>query len=212
MKIVMAEDDALIAYQIKYCIQRFGYDILGSLKEAFLTLEFTTKYRPDFVFMDVELNGPIGGIQCLTFLKTNFEVPSLFVNSYDETDVIEKATSLSPINFLLKPFTDKNIEAAVRPASIKLVKKVKITEDSVSSLREYTFNYDCNTLKLEDTIIKLIPNEIKLVFILFNTLCKTVSSEEIQRYIWEEKHIFSAAFSKLISRTNESLIGRNIAI
>jgi len=211
MKIVIIEDDALIAFQIESCLQRLGHSVLGSFSEASTALEYISSDKPDFVFMDIELEGAMDGIQCATVLKSNYKIPSLFVTSHDETEVIEEATSLEPLNFLTKPFTDKNLEASVALASVKLKKQISASQTSIVSLGDYTFHFEYNILKLEENIVKLSPNEMKLMYLLFKNLGHTVSIEEFQSYIWEGKSVSSAAFRKLISRANESLIGLNIS-
>ncbi|HHD72460.1 MAG TPA: response regulator transcription factor [Epsilonproteobacteria bacterium] len=211
MKIVIIEDDALIAYQIESCVRTLGHDVLGSFDAASEALEFIAENKPDFVFMDIELNGPMDGIQCAGVLKHSFGVPSLFVTSHDETQVIAEATKLDPLNFLPKPFTDKNIEAAVALADIKLSHTKQVKEISVSQLGEYVFNFEHLTLKHQGTIVRLTPKELKLIGLLFKNLGNTVSNEEIRNLIWEGNEISSAAYRKLISRANENIAGLNIA-
>jgi len=210
MKIVIIEDDALIAFQIESCVEKLGHHILGTFDEGEAALGFISENKPDFVFMDIEINGAIDGIQCAIMLKNKYAIPSIFVTSHDGADVIEEVASLDPLNFLPKPFTDKNIEASVALASIKLTKVQSTPNTSVASLGDYTFNFDHRTLKVDNTIIELTPKELKLVSLLFKNLGNTVSNEEIQTCIWEEKVISSAAFRKLISRTNERLTSLNI--
>ena len=206
MKIIIVEDDALIAYQIQSCVENLGHDVVASFDNGALALEFVSKNSVDFVFMDIELSGSMDGIRCAYLLKNDYNIPSVFVTSHDETDVIEEATSIDPLNFLPKPFSDKNIEATVALAEITL-KKQKTSPKSSSKIEfaQYSFNFEYNTLKLKDEIIKLTPNESKLVFLLFKNIGNTISAEEIKRHIWSDKEVSSAAFRKLISRVNQNL-------
>lgn len=52
MKIIILEDDALIAYQIESCVKNLGHDVLACFDEASLALDFIADNKPDFVFMD----------------------------------------------------------------------------------------------------------------------------------------------------------------
>ncbi len=207
MNIIIVEDDALIAYQIESCIKSLGHALLGTFDNAQSALESITDNKPDFAFMDIEINGPIDGIQCATLLKNRFDIPSIFVTSHDGSEIIDEATRLEPLNFLPKPFTDKNIEAAVSLAKIKLGKPPSPQERSVIQLGSYSFNFEHNTLKYKDTLFKLSPKELKLVAMLFKNLGNTLSNEAIQQEIWGDKPVSSAACRKLISRTNENLQG-----
>lgn len=210
MKIIILEDDALIAYQIESCAKNLGHDVLTCFDEASLALDFIADNKPDFVFMDIELNGPMDGIQLACVLKNNYNIPSLFVSSHDDTSVIEEATNLDPLNFLPKPFTNKNIEASVALAVMKLNKITPVQDTAMAQLGDYTFNFEYRTLKHENAIVKLTTNELKLIELLFKNLGNTVSSEELQTAIWEGKQISSAAFRKLISRANEALEGIDV--
>jgi len=207
MKIIIIEDDALIAYQIKACVEKLGHEVLGSFDAAVSALECISSDKPDFVFMDIELEGPMDGIQCASVLKSNYDIPSLFVTSHDEAQIIEEATNLGPLNFLPKPFTDKNIEAALALASVALKKDKPIQHNaSVAILGAYTFNFDYSTLKFKDVIVDLSPNETRLISLLFKSIGSTVASDEFISYIWEDKSTSLSAFRKLISRTNDKLI------
>lgn len=210
MKIVIVEDDALIAYQIQECVETLGHEVLGYYDDAESALESINKIKPDLVFMDIELNGAVDGIQCAGTLKYKYDVPFIFITSHDETEIIHEATQLTPLNFIPKPFTDKNIEAALALASIRLKEQSPVSDSLINTLGTYTFNFEYNVLKHQEQVVKLSPNEVKLVSLLFRNLGNTVSHEEIQHYIWSDKAISSAAFRKLISRTNEVLLGLEI--
>lgn len=210
MKIIIVEDDALIALQIETSITSLGHELLATFDNGAEAIEFVAQNRPDFVFMDIELSGAMDGIQCAAILKNKYEIPVLFVTSHDESEVIDEATRLEPLNFLPKPFTDKNIEAAIALARIKLKNHRPVQESTVVSMGDYTFNFEHNTLKCAEVLVKLSPKELKLVALLFKNIGNTVSVDELQNSIWEGEEISSAAFRKLISRTNERLDGLNI--
>ncbi len=210
MKIVIVEDDALIAYQIEACATKHGHEILASFDEALDALAFIANHKIDFVFMDIELKGPMDGIQCARELRAKYQVPSLFVTSHDAAETIAEAASVYPLNFLAKPFTDKNIEISLTLAETALqnIRNAHNTPTtSTISLSEYSFNFEYNILKRKNSIVKLTTNEIKLISLLFKNLGNTVSNEEILNYIWQDKTPSSAAFRKHISRTNEKLFG-----
>jgi len=207
MKIIIVEDDALIAYQIQSCVENLGHNVLALFDNGVSALEFLSEHKVDFAFMDIELNGSMDGIQCAYLLKNDYNTPSVFVTSHDETDVIEEAISINPLNFLPKPFSDKNIEAVVALVEITL-KKYKVSTNSSSEIEfaQYSFNFQYNTLKLKDEIIRLTPNESKLISLLFKNIGNTISIEEIKSHIWHDKEVSSAAFRKLISRINQNLL------
>ena len=210
MKILIVEDDFLIVVQIKECLERLGHEVLSSFDDASSALEFVKENKPDFVFMDIELNGPLDGIQCATILKNKYSIPSLFVTSHYETDILNESMDAAPLNFLPKPFEDSNIEAIVAMAAITLKKHQPKENTNAVSLGSYEFNFEHNTLKQEGKIIKLTEKELLLVYILFKNIGNTVSKERIDECVFESNLSSDDSLRRLVSRTREKLIGLKI--
>ena len=64
MKIIIVEDDALISMMIEESVKNMGNEVLGAFPDATVALNFVKENKPDLVFMDIELEGPMDGIQC----------------------------------------------------------------------------------------------------------------------------------------------------
>jgi DNA-binding response OmpR family regulator len=210
MKILIIEDDFLIVAQITECLQRLGHEVLGSFDEANGALDFVKDNKPDFVFMDIELNGPVDGIQCANILKNKYSVPSIFVTSHHETDIINESMDAAPLNFLPKPFEDKNIEAAVAIAAIALNKHKPKDNSNTVKLGNYEFNFEYKVLKQEGIIIKLTEKELLLASILFKNIGNTVSKEGIYEYVYDSNVVSDDSLRRLVSRTREKLMGLQI--
>ena len=210
MKILIVEDDFLIVTQIRECIERLGHEILDSFDNASSTIEFVKETKPDFVFMDIELNGPVDGIQCANTLKNEYSVPSIFVTSHHETDILNESMDVTPLNFLPKPFEDSNIEAAVALATITLKKHQPKDNESIIKLGNYEFNIEYKILKQENKILKLTEKELLLVAVLFKNIGNIVSKESIDEYVYKNSLSSADSLRRLVSRTREKLTGLNI--
>lgn len=210
MKILIVEDDFLIVAQIKECLERLNHEVIATFDDASLALAFVENNRPDFVFMDIELNGPLDGIQCANALKNRYSIPSIFVTSHHEADILNESMAVAPLNFLPKPFEDSNIEAVVALAAITLKLNPVNNTPNIVQMQEYEFNFEYDSLKKDGQIIKLTDKELLLASLLFKNIGNIVSKEEISKYVYEGNLITDSSLRRLVSRTREKLPGLNI--
>lgn len=210
MKILIVEDDFLIVAQIKECLERLNHEVLATFDDASLALDFVKNNKPDFVFMDIELNGPIDGIQCANSLRNRYSIPSIFVTSHHETNILHESMEAAPLNFLPKPFEDSNIEALVALAAITLKLNPINTSPNFVQLGEYEFNYEYDLLKQNTQIVKLTDKELLLVSLLFKNVGNIISKEEISKYVYENNLTTDSSLRRLVSRTRDKLPGLSI--
>ncbi len=202
MKIIIVEDDALIALFIESSLEQLNYEVLGRFVDASSAIEFVKENDVDLALMDIEIEGSVDGLQCARILQMNHKVSSIFVTSHKESEVIKEAMEVEPLGFLIKPIEESDIEAALALASRSFKKEDKPLKTVANG---YEYNLEFKTLKFQDVIVKLGKNELKLVHILFKNLNNTVSSEEIMNYIWEEVLENDEALRQLIYRTRKKV-------
>jgi len=202
MKIIIVEDDALIALFIESSLEQLNYEVLACFTEAASAIDFVKDNEVDLALMDIEIEGSMDGLQCARILKMNHQIPSIFVTSHKESEVINEAMEVEPLGFLIKPIEESDIEAALAMASRSFKKEEKVLKTVAHG---YEYNLEFKTLKFNDEIVKLGKNELKLVHILFKNLNNTVSTEEIMHYIWEEVLENDEALRQLIYRTRKKV-------
>ena len=66
------------------------------------------KIRPDLVLMDISLQGEMDGIETAKIINSRFNIPVIYLTSYIEKSVFEKAKSTNPYGYLTKPFKKMN--------------------------------------------------------------------------------------------------------
>ncbi|MBF0458873.1 MAG: response regulator [Nitrospirae bacterium] len=116
-KILIVEDEIIIAKDIQKCVEDLGYTATGAVptaREAFLKIE---ERRPDLVLMDIMLQDGIDGIEAATQIREKYDIPVIYLTAYADEKMIERAKITEPFGYLLKPFEDKelhiNIEMAI---------------------------------------------------------------------------------------------------
>ncbi|MES2163402.1 MAG: EAL domain-containing protein [Pseudomonadota bacterium] len=115
--ILIVEDEAVIAENLKGGLIHSGYLVCGIAASGDEAFELARHHQPDLVLMDIRLQGPMDGIEAAAILKRELDIPVIFVSAHSDNLTLKRATESTPYAFLLKPYDDRelqlNIEVAV---------------------------------------------------------------------------------------------------
>ena len=102
-KILIVEDEIIIALHLKNLIQRLGKYECDSVSSGEHAVELSKTFEPDLIFMDINLNGQIDGIEAARQIRAEKDIPVVFVSAYTDGDTIEEAKRTNPAGYLTKP-------------------------------------------------------------------------------------------------------------
>lgn len=115
-KVVVVEDEALIALDLKSRLERAGYSvpsIADNSDEALRTIEAD---RPALVLMDIRLRGPRDGIETAAEIRRRYDIPVIFVTAHADRDTLNRARITEPFGYVVKPFVGVDFHAQVEIA------------------------------------------------------------------------------------------------
>lgn len=118
-RILIAEDDVIISETLKDYLEELGHHVMGvisSLAEAKKYLD----EQPDFVFLDIRMHGEDEGFKIANLINQNYVIPFLFLTSFSDKNMIRMAANYKPTTYLIKPFTQSDIYAALEIAIAKV--------------------------------------------------------------------------------------------
>jgi two-component system, cell cycle sensor histidine kinase and response regulator CckA len=115
-RILIVEDEALVALDLRQALEEFGLEVVGMAASADDALAVVENAQPDLALMDINIRGTINGIQTARILHDPFGVPAVFLTSYGDDMTMEKATRESPYGYLLKPFNPRELKATLQIA------------------------------------------------------------------------------------------------
>lgn len=157
LKFLIVEDNPSTALELEIQIQELGagiYKIVDNSKDALKCIETG---EVDVVIMDVHIKGPKNGIElAASFKKRN--LPVLFITSSEDPKLYQKALTLGPIGYLVKPFNrltlQSTIEVAIQQASRK--NRGDNTPESKNSWPNDTIINDAFFIK-QNNLLRKIP-------------------------------------------------------
>lgn len=118
-RILVVEDDAIIAWTIERTLLDSGYEVVGVVTSGEEALEQVSALHPDLVLMDIGLSGELDGIETTVQLRRQFDVPVIYLTAYSDPITLERATLSQPAGYIGKPFDPQNLRATLELALYK---------------------------------------------------------------------------------------------
>lgn len=115
LKIVLADDEALIRLDLREMLTEAGHEIVGEAANGQEAIQLAEKLHPDIVIMDVKM--PV--MDGLTAAKTITEgelAPVLLLTAYSQQDIVAKAAEAGVIAYLVKPVCEQQLFPAMEVA------------------------------------------------------------------------------------------------
>ncbi len=113
-RIMIVEDESVIALDIERRLQRAGYEVVGVADNKDDAVALYREHEPDLVLMDISIVGPADGIE--TARAIGMDVPIIFLTAYADDATLNRAAETSPYGYLLKPFDDRTLAATIKVA------------------------------------------------------------------------------------------------
>jgi DNA-binding LytR/AlgR family response regulator len=165
IKILIVEDESIIAEDLREIIESLKYHVVGVAFSAKRAIEMLDREKPDLVLIDIILNGLEGGIYIANLINEKYKIPFVFVTSHADHATLEKARATRPAGYVVKPFGEKDIFAAIEIALFNFSnqqKKSADVESTPTSDEEFVIN-DNFFIKDGGRYTKVGFNEIKWV-------------------------------------------------
>ncbi|MBC7404859.1 MAG: response regulator [Cytophaga sp.] len=118
-RILVVEDETIVARDIQRQLERLGYEPAGHAISAEEALELVALLLPDLVLMDIQLSGAMDGITAAQIIRTKFTTPVVFLTAFDADEVIASAKLTQPFGYILKPFSERELRTTLEMALYK---------------------------------------------------------------------------------------------
>ncbi|MBF0565567.1 MAG: diguanylate cyclase [Nitrospirae bacterium] len=135
VRIMIVEDEYIIAEDIKRSLESFGYEVVATADSGREAIEAAIKTVPSLILMDIMLRGEMDGIQAAGIISGQISIPVIFLTSFSNSQMLERAKTTEPFAYMLKPFRDWELQAAIEMALYKhsLQKRLKESEHWLST-------------------------------------------------------------------------------
>jgi len=172
-KILIVEDDGLISEDISSLLMSNGYTIAGVAHNGTQATDMLLNRKPNFALLDVNLGVGMTGIDVAKVINETYQIPFVFLTSYDDEATLKAAQEYSPYGYIVKPFQDRTLLTTIKMALFnyqKMKDKEIIDKEGLEARTHKKFtNQELTIMKLmvEGLPYKAIGEEL---FISINTV------------------------------------------
>jgi CheY-like chemotaxis protein len=104
IKILIAEDDLIIARDIKKTLEDTGYNVVSVVDNAKDAIRLSEDKDPDLIVMDIMLKGKMTGLDAAEHINKSRNTPIIFLSALCDDETFLNAYLLKPFAYLTKPF------------------------------------------------------------------------------------------------------------
>ncbi|WP_194776324.1 response regulator transcription factor [Pararhodonellum marinum] len=119
-KILVVEDELIVAMDIQETLLRLGYPLVKTAHSPKLAKETFQSLIPDVVICDINLKSDIDGIELVSSMKRERDFPVIFLTGFFDQKTISRAMSVGASYYLVKPFVENQLQAAIEIARQKI--------------------------------------------------------------------------------------------
>ncbi len=112
-RIVVVEDESIVALDIKLQLERLGYEVPAVFQSGEELLSSLGGLNVDLVFLDILLKGEMDGVETARRVKESYGLPVILLTALDNQETLERAKIAEPFAFIAKPFDERDLRNAV---------------------------------------------------------------------------------------------------
>lgn len=174
IRILIVEDDMIIAANISLQLSKLGYDVTGIESRGEDAINHAKENHPDIILMDINLKGKIDGIETAKSIQKFFDIPIIYLTANADEASFQKAKESHPYAFISKPFNKLNLERTIALVVEKITEEnldKKIGSTMVETLEDRIF------IRNQNKLIKVMLDEILYIEAERN-YCNIITSDQ----------------------------------
>ena len=134
LRVVIAEDEALIRLDLKEMLEEEGYSVVAEAADGEAAVEKVTALRPDLAILDVKM--PIlDGISAAERIAAERITPVVILTAFSQRELVERARDAGAMAYLVKPFTKADLVPAIEMA-VSRYTEIKALDEEVNTLKD----------------------------------------------------------------------------
>ncbi|OWY69425.1 hybrid sensor histidine kinase/response regulator [cyanobacterium TDX16] len=115
-KILVVEDEGIVAKDIENRLQKFGYHVCKTVATGEEAIAQVSELKPDLVLVDIRLQGDMDGIAVAQVLHHNFELPVVYLTANSDEYIVNRALATQPFGYIIKPFREQELKTTIEIA------------------------------------------------------------------------------------------------
>jgi response regulator NasT len=134
MRVLVAEDEALIRLDLREMLEEEGFDVVGEAADGEQAVALAKELDPDLVICDIKMP-KMDGIAAAAQITEARIAPVVMLTAFSQRDLIERARDAGAMAYLVKPFQKRDLLPAIEMATSRFA-EMRALEAEVTGLRD----------------------------------------------------------------------------
>jgi two-component system, response regulator PdtaR len=134
LRVVIAEDEALIRLDLKEMLEEEGYSVVAEAADGEAAVEKVTAFKPDLAIFDVKMP-VLDGITAAERIAADRIAPVVILTAFSQRELVERARDAGAMAYLVKPFTKADLVPAIEMA-VSRYTEIKALDEEVNTLKD----------------------------------------------------------------------------
>jgi AmiR/NasT family two-component response regulator len=129
VRVVIAEDEAIIRLDLKEILVSAGYDVVGEAARGDDAIALVDEHQPDLVILDIKMPG-VDGVHAARDIAQRHKVAIMLLTAFSQRDLIEDARDAGVDAYLVKPFRRSELLPAIEGVMVRCRQEWAIDEEA----------------------------------------------------------------------------------
>ena len=204
--IVIVEDEVITQRHLQDILAQVDVNVSGCFDNASDTIEALKNIDCDMILMDINIKGPVDGIQLSKKILETYTLPIVFITAHNDDATLEELLELAPYGFIGKPFSSKEILVTLKIAYKRYLihteaSSVKQTSNEPNDIvinEYYSYSRDLSVLYYDGKVVKMNKKQSKLIGLLSQNVNHTVSYDVLISQLWEDDSVADSTLRTLV--------------
>ncbi len=206
VKVMIVEDESIVALELSTYLEDNGYEVLAISTNANDAYKKALNLLPEIILMDIKIRGDEDGITLAKKIKQEINCAIIYITAFSDDKNLDRAIESNPASYLIKPFNYKELSAAIKIATKRLLLQEKTKTPNTINLDEsFTYNPFSKELFYEQEQIHLTKQEQELLSLLVQAKGQLVSISRVEEALWPEKFPNESTRRGVVSRLRAKL-------
>jgi response regulator NasT len=115
VRVVIAEDEAIVRLDLKEILEEEGYDVVGETGRGDEAVKLVQELSPDLAILDIKMPGQ-DGLAAAREITADQSAAVLILTAFSQRNLIEEARDAGVLAYLIKPFQRSELIPAIEVA------------------------------------------------------------------------------------------------
>ena len=203
--ILIVEDEAIVALDIKRTILKMGFAVSGMVTNFDDVLNNLKKKLPTIILLDIYLKNSKDGIETAKAIKEIADIPIIYLSAFSDDRTIERAVQTNPVGYLVKPFKRDDLKSTLQLAIYKMNSNQCVKTNLTSIGKGYVYDLVNHNLFFKEHPIKLSQKESLLLEMLIEAKGDIIPFATLEQHIWRGNPVSDSALRTLLYRLRGKL-------